>query len=119
MKFFQDYKGLETDEEIIKIKLEYGTNNMEMRIPLFSELFIERATAPFFVFQVFCVGLWCLEDMWYYSLFTLFMLVTFEATIVKQQMKNMSEIRNMGNKPYQIYVGFYCGYCHFKIEIRD
>ncbi|KAI1700167.1 e1-E2 ATPase domain-containing protein [Ditylenchus destructor] len=104
MKYFQDYKGIQTEEELTETKMEYGNNRMEMIIPQFMDLFIERATAPFFVFQVFCVGLWCLEDMWYYSAFTLFMLVTFEATIVKQQLKNMSEIRNMGNKPYQIYV---------------
>lgn len=45
--------------------------------------------------QVFCVVLWSLDDYWYYSLFTLLMLVVFESTVVTSRMRNLDEMREL------------------------
>lgn len=80
---FRNPKGLKSSEMPALLSM-YGKNEFNIPIPSFSALFAEHATAPFFVFQVFCVALWCLDEYWYYSLFTLFMLVVFECTVVWQ-----------------------------------
>lgn len=52
---------------------------------------------------MFCVGLWLLDDYWYYSLFTLVMLVGFESTVVWQRQRTLNEFRGMSIQPYEIW----------------
>ena len=104
IKTYQKSRGLTTSGEISQIQEHYGDNTFDIPVPTFTELWKEHAVAPFFVFQIFCVGLWLLDDYWYYSLFTLFMLVGFESTVVWQRQRTLNEFRGMSIKPYDIWV---------------
>lgn len=99
----QDSHGL-SGEALARAKRIYGGNVLDIPVPRFMDLFIEHAVAPFFVFQVFCVGLWLLDEYWWSSLFSLFGLVAFECTVVFQRLRTLREFRTMSIQPYQVQV---------------
>ncbi|KAH3900405.1 ion-transporting P-type ATPase SPF1 SCDLUD_003384 [Saccharomycodes ludwigii] len=102
LKVFQNNKGNTGD--LVHIKRIYGENKFDIPVPTFVELFKEHAIAPFFVFQIFCIALWLFDDLWYYSLLNLFMVVMMEAANVFQRLTTLKEFRTMGVKPYAINV---------------
>ncbi|KAJ1914073.1 putative cation-transporting ATPase 1 [Tieghemiomyces parasiticus] len=101
---FQTSRGLTTATAVTECAETYGANRFDVPIPTFQELFKEHAVAPFFVFQIFCVGLWFLDEYWYYSLFTLCMLVVFESTLVFQRQRTLKEFRSLALSPFELQV---------------
>ncbi|XP_042036135.1 probable manganese-transporting ATPase PDR2 isoform X1 [Salvia splendens] len=100
--------GYGTEAKIVTGTEKWGRNVFEYPQPTFQKLMKEQVMEPFFVFQVFCVGLWCLDEYWYYSLFTLFMLFVFESTMAKSRLKTLSELRRV-KVDSQILMVYRCG----------
>ncbi|PIN20836.1 P-type ATPase [Handroanthus impetiginosus] len=95
MGYYLKNTGYGTEAKILTATEKWGRNVFEYPQPTFQKLMKEQIMEPFFVFQVFCVGLWCLDEYWYYSLFTLFMLFMFESTMAKSRLKTLSELRRV------------------------
>ena len=100
---YLNWKG-HTKESLESAKVKWSENDLHMPIPSFMELFAEHATAPFFVFQVFSVLLWCFDDYLFFTLFTLAMLVLMESMQVKQRIQNMESLRSMRTESSPILV---------------
>lgn len=82
----------------------FGKNILEIPAPTFAELYKESLLAPFFIFQVFCIFLWMLDEHWKFSLMTLGMMLIFEATVVSGRLRSLRELRGMRNSPLNVYV---------------
>ena len=100
---YQKHSGLTRNEAADNFLL-FGENKFVIPIPSFKMMLVEHATAPFFVFQMFCVLLWMLDDYWAMSLLTGVMLVIFEGTVVQQRIKNLFQLREMETSPILISV---------------
>ena len=76
----------------------YGRNSTALQLPSFLELLAEQIVAPFFLFQVFCVVLWSLDEYWYYALFTLVALIMFESTVAYNRLKGLQRLHKISHK---------------------
>ena len=72
---------------------KWGVNQLRVPRPGFWDILREQLVAPFFAFQTFCCVLWLADEYWYYSLFTLAMLVVFELTVASQRLRNVDELK--------------------------
>jgi len=61
---YQKSSGYGNEAKAAAALERWGPNRFEVPLPQFGQLLKEQLVAPFFVFQVFCVGLWCLDDYW-------------------------------------------------------
>lgn len=98
------WAGHVTNESMVFSYNRWGPNDFNIPIPHFLDLYMEHLVAPFFVFQVLCLFLWSLDDYWYYSVFTLMMLMIFEGVMCNQRQNNVLMMRNMRRPPFFIYV---------------
>lgn len=101
---YKEMSGL--DSSVASDSLDrYGKNMFDIPAPKFKDLYIERALAPFFIFQIFSVGLWLLDDYWTYCALTLVLMFFFEATVVLKTIANLKELRkNIKKAPITLMV---------------
>ena len=51
LEYYASQRGIESESHLMETHEQFDDNKMVMELPEFKVLFLERATAPFFVFQ--------------------------------------------------------------------
>ena len=98
LRFYSEWKGHEKLPSVVRANEVYGPNMTLLQLPTFRELLSDQLVAPFFLFQVFCVVLWSLDEYWYYALFTLFALLMFESTVAYNRLQGLQRLHQAGHK---------------------
>lgn len=98
LSFYREWKGHKELKSVVKATSVYGSNMTILELPSFRELLSDQLIAPFFLFQMFCVVLWSLDEYWYYALFTLFALLMFESTVAYNRLQGLQRLHQAGHK---------------------
>nr|AGE95501.1 cation transporting atpase [Encephalitozoon cuniculi] len=99
-------KWEEKRDEFVEAELlkHFKKNRFDIVPPSFSELFLQHAVSPLFVFQVFSGLLWCLDEYVYQAIFSLVMLVVLESGLVFQRMMTARHFRRMSHSNVDVEI---------------
>jgi cation-transporting ATPase 13A1 len=97
-QFYASWNGHSSLEQVRIASQVYGSNQTLLQLPTFQQLLGEQLVAPFFLFQIFCVVLWSLDEYWYYAIFTLFALLMFESTVAYNRLQSLQRLHRAGHK---------------------
>lgn len=89
-----NHKGL-TSEEVDNSMKYFGPNIYDIPLPTFMELFKEHILSPLFVFQIFALSTWTIDEYFMYPLITLVSILTTEANTVKTRLTNLYRLRDV------------------------
>lgn len=96
-------KGMDTISAKNHIS-QFGSNKFDIPSPTFLELYKQQLVTPIAVFQLFSIALWSLDSYWQYSLFSLSMILLFEATVAFSRIRNLKTLRGMSNPTRNLFV---------------
>ncbi len=91
--YIQQWKGHTTEHSITQTQSIYGPNITYIPLPPYMSLLTEQLLQPLFLFQLFCVMLWSLDEYWIYALFTLGSIVLFECIQALNRWKGVKRLR--------------------------
>jgi hypothetical protein len=92
LSFYASWSGHDS-ERLAATHFVYGRNVTHIPLPSILSLLFQQLLQPLFLFQLFCVILWSLDEYWMYAIFTLFSLVMFELTMAYNRWKGVKRLR--------------------------
>ena len=92
LNFYTSWSG-HNSSKLSATRQIYGRNITHIPLPSILSLLLQQLLQPLFLFQLFCVILWSLDEYWMYALFTLFSLVMFEFTMAYNRWKGVKRLR--------------------------
>ena len=92
LNFYTSWSGHDSNK-LLETRQIYGRNITHIPLPSILSLLLQQLLQPLFLFQLFCVILWSLDEYWMYALFTLFSLIMFEFTMAYNRWKGVKRLR--------------------------